>query len=135
MIQPVPPSSCSAKAPASKESKTTPIKATDVDKWILDFLNTRNRPYSPINVVDSSAGAIKKAAAEKALAALHAAGKITCKDLKHTIIVSLAAPASETAFRCGSPALGCLCDRRCRRVCLLPLPWTHPREPPAFVCV
>eukprot|EP00667_Euglena_gracilis_P015737 EG_transcript_16379 len=71
-----------AKAPASKESKTTPIKATDVDKWILDFLNTRNRPYSPINLVDSSAGAIKKATAEKALAALHAAGKITCKDLK-----------------------------------------------------
>eukprot|EP00668_Euglena_longa_P043154 GGOE01057210.1.p1 GENE.GGOE01057210.1~~GGOE01057210.1.p1 ORF type:complete len:359 (+),score=86.78 GGOE01057210.1:86-1078(+) len=76
------PAAKGVKSSTSKDAKPPPTKVTDVDKWILEFLNTRNRPYSSINVVDSSAGAIKKAAAEKSLAALHAAGKITCKDLK-----------------------------------------------------
>ena len=73
------------KAPATtgKAPSKAPVKKCgDPEKWILDFLNAKNRPFSSINIVDSSGGSIKKAAAEKALAALHDAGKIACKDLK-----------------------------------------------------
>lgn len=42
----------------------------------------RNRPYSAVGVSDNSGGVVKKGPAEKALTALHEAGRIACKDLK-----------------------------------------------------
>ncbi len=38
-------------------------------------ITQRNRPFSAVNVVDGSGGALKKAAAEKALTVLHEAGR------------------------------------------------------------
>jgi len=59
-----------------------PKKISETDKWVLEFLESRNRPYSAVGVSDNSGGVVKKGPAEKALTALHEAGRIACKDLK-----------------------------------------------------
>eukprot|EP00906_Rhabdomonas_costata_P034698 RCo048807 len=85
------PAAAKAKAAPSKAAKKAGAPTAKVDSlkdqsqvesWVLDFLNKRNRPYSALNVVDLSGGTIKKAAAEKALATLAEVGKLTCKELK-----------------------------------------------------
>jgi 26S proteasome regulatory subunit, ATPase 3, interacting protein len=68
-----------AKPKAAAAAKPKGVNEKDAGGYVLEYMNTQNRPYSLINVFDNLHGAVKKAALQRVLDKLEADAHLKAK--------------------------------------------------------